>query len=88
MPKYFFDVVNGEGWIRDDEGIELPNSDAMRAEVARIAIDVAKDEIADQNAMAVTVNVRDDTDSRVFSGRLSFKTEWYDPNDGLARGGG
>jgi len=79
MAKYFFDVVNGEGPMRDDEGIDLPNADAVRAEVARIAIDIAKDEIADQNAMAVTVNVRDDTNFKIFSGQLSFNTRWFDP---------
>ncbi len=23
MPRYFFDVINGEGPMRDDEGVEL-----------------------------------------------------------------
>ncbi len=78
MDKYFFDVINGEGPMYDAEGLDLPNTDAVRAEVARIAVDIAKGEIAHQNALSVTVNVRDDTDFKVFSGRLSFETEWYD----------
>jgi hypothetical protein len=65
-----------EGPMRDDEGTELPNTDAVIATVARIALDLARDEIADQQALAITVNVRDDTDYTVFTGRLSFSSEW------------
>ncbi|EUB96596.1 hypothetical protein PMI07_001495 [Rhizobium sp. CF080] len=76
MAKYFFDVINGEGPMRDDEGTDLPNADAVRAAVAKIAFDVAKDELEDQNGAVITVNVRDDSDFTVFSGHLLFSTEW------------
>jgi len=78
MARYYFDVINGEGPMRDDEGMDLANADAVRAEVAKIAIAVARDEIEDQQAMAVIVNVRDDSDFRIFSARLSYSTEWHD----------
>lgn len=79
MARYYFDIINGEGSLRDDEGLDLSSTDAVRAEVAKIALKMARDEIEDRQAMAVTVNVRDDRDFRIYSGRLSFSTEWFDP---------
>lgn len=79
MARYYFDIINGEGSLRDDEGLDLSSTDAVRAEVAKIALEMARDEIKDQQAMAVTVNVCDDCDFRIYSGRLSFATEWFDP---------
>ena len=31
MPRYFFDLYNGSGLTRDEEGQELPDQDAARA---------------------------------------------------------
>jgi hypothetical protein len=30
MPRFFFDVVNSIGFVRDDEGAELPDAAAAR----------------------------------------------------------
>jgi len=76
MPKYYFDVINGQGPMRDDEGQNLPSYDEVRSVAWDIARDLADDELPDQNSVRVTVNVRDDTDFTVFSAELDFKTEW------------
>jgi hypothetical protein len=76
MPKYYFDVINGQGPMRDDEGQDLPSYDEVRAVAWNIARDFADDEWPDQNSVSVTVNVRDNTDFTVFSAELCFKTEW------------
>jgi hypothetical protein len=37
MPRYFLHVCNGNGFVQDEEGIELPDLDAARLEAMRSA---------------------------------------------------
>jgi hypothetical protein len=76
MPRYFFDLINGEGPMRDDEGVELPDSDAVRREAAKIVTDIARDEVPKEQAVKIVVNVRDEADAKVFVGQLQYSGEW------------
>lgn len=47
MPRYFFNVENGFGFVEDEEGRELPDLEAARAEALKgvrsiLAEDVSK----------------------------------------------
>ena len=37
MPRYYFNICNGNGFIEDEEGQELPDLEAARAEAIRNA---------------------------------------------------
>ena len=37
MPRYYFHVCNGTGFVQDEEGQELPDLEAARAEAVRNA---------------------------------------------------
>ena len=76
MSRYFFDVLTVEGLLRDDEGLELTSTSAVKAEVARISADIARDEIADRNSLMVRVSVRD---IAFFQGELAFDSGWINP---------
>ncbi|MDE3854850.1 DUF6894 family protein [Sinorhizobium meliloti] len=76
MPRYFFDVINGEGPMRDDEGVELPDPDAVRREAAKIVTDLARDEVPKEQAVKIVVNVRDEADAKVFVGQLHYSGDW------------
>jgi hypothetical protein len=76
MPKYFFDVINGEGPMRDDEGVDLPDQDAVRREVAMIVTGLARDEVPKEQAVKIVVNVRDEADTKVFVGQLQYSGDW------------
>ena len=78
MPRYFFDVVNGQGPMRDEEGVVLPDPDAVRREVAMIVTDLARDEVPKEQAVKIVVNVRDEADDKVFVGQLQYSGEWQD----------
>jgi uncharacterized heparinase superfamily protein len=45
MPHYFFDLVNGSGLTRDDEGQELPDLEAARLEAIRQARPIIAEEV-------------------------------------------
>ncbi len=42
MPRYFFHVEDEQGWIKDEEGLELPDLAAAVKEADGTAIDLAK----------------------------------------------
>lgn len=70
--RYFFDVHNGSGELKDETGLMLENDDVPR-EVARIVTDIARDELpVDQQRGIVTIKVRDDSGAAISVGSLTF----------------
>lgn len=67
MKRYYFDVRDQDGLVVDDEGIDLPDMDEVRAEVVQSLLDAVRDGpiISEE----VTVEVRDD-DGSVMTARL------------------
>ena len=45
MPIYFFDLYNSTGFVPDDEGRELPDPEAARAEAIQGARSLIADEV-------------------------------------------
>jgi hypothetical protein len=37
VPRYYFHICNGTGFVQDEEGLELPGPEAARAEAVRSA---------------------------------------------------
>ena len=42
MHRYFFDLLDGDDLINDEEGSELPDSEAVRAQVIRSILDLMR----------------------------------------------
>jgi hypothetical protein len=59
MKRYFFDMLDQDSLILDDEGIELPNVEAAQKEAARSLADMVKEDIHNQIFSNVSVQVRD-----------------------------
>jgi hypothetical protein len=76
MARYFFDVVNGHGPTRDDHGCDLRHPKLVQSEVSRILTEIAKEEFGTMEAADVKINVRNEADEVVSSGRLSFTSGW------------
>ncbi len=47
LPRYFFHVCNGNGFIEDEEGVELPNEAAARKQAVQGARDIMTSDIRD-----------------------------------------
>ncbi|MDX3924991.1 MAG: hypothetical protein QHC90_04170 [Shinella sp.] len=77
MSRYYFDLYNGDGPTSDEEGLDLHSHEAITNEVHRILVDIAREEIAGRERGAIAVNVRDEAGRTVFTGNLSFATEWH-----------
>ncbi|MDP9836750.1 hypothetical protein J2T09_001495 [Neorhizobium huautlense] len=76
MPRYFFDIHNGDGPSRDEHGMELASDRKIMQEMSRIALDIARDELPGQERGEISIFVRDDGGREVCSTHLSFRTEW------------
>lgn len=78
MARYYFDLLNGGGLVRDEVGQEIPTPDGIRQEVGRVLADIAREELPGQRAGTISIEVRDEHDQPIFSGCLRFTTHWYD----------
>ncbi|GJE53421.1 hypothetical protein GOFOIKOB_6500 [Methylobacterium tardum] len=78
MPRFFFDIHDGE-FQRDEEGLECENVEAARDRVMASLSDVAElITSGDGDNQAVTVTVRDEEGSRVYTGTLTFTASRLD----------
>lgn len=85
MPRYFFDLLNGNGRTADHVGQELPSRQAIRREVMQILPDIARDELSDRDretstssrdSEVFTIEVRDENGLVVLHASLSWKADW------------
>lgn len=78
MERYFFDLVNGNGLVRDEQGQIISTRAEISREVSRILTDIAREELPESGEGTISVEVRDERDKPIFTGRLSFETRWHD----------
>ncbi len=76
MARFFFDLTNGHGFQRDNEGVELEGPDQVRGEVSRILTDIARDELPCESTVHIQVSVRDNSGLDVYNGELFFRGGW------------
>jgi hypothetical protein len=64
MPRYYFDMREGDEIATDDEGLELDSLQAVQEEAARSLADMARDAISRHNGVQrhrqMAIEVRDD----------------------------
>jgi len=73
MPRYFFDLRDGDEFSPDDEGTELDGMEAARSELMQTLPAIAAQQIPhDGNRADFEMIVRDDADRPVMRATLSF----------------
>jgi hypothetical protein len=78
MARYFFDLINGDGPVRDNEGQEISTREEISREVSRILSDIAREEFPERGKGSISIEVRNESGQSVFTGHLSFQTQWHD----------
>lgn len=62
MSCYYFDLRDDDGFAPDDDGLELPNVQAVQKEAARTLTDATRDALLRPiNPVRIAVEVRDDS---------------------------
>jgi hypothetical protein len=74
MPRYYFDVREGEKFSADEEGEELPGLRAAREEAALSAVAIGSD-ILTASSPSISVEVRDESGQQVVKVSLSLRIE-------------
>ncbi|MDO9415851.1 DUF6894 family protein [Pararhizobium sp.] len=78
MSRYYFDLHNGDGPTRDEEGQDIKSRADISKEVSRILLDVARDEIPEIDRIIFSVTVRDESGRSISVASLTFNNEWLD----------
>lgn len=78
MSRYYFDLHNGDGPLRDDHGIEISSKGGVVREVAKILLEVARDELPVCDRTIISVTVRDEQGQPISVSSLTFSNEWLD----------
>jgi hypothetical protein len=75
MPRYYFDVEDGQGVHTDDVGLDLPNMDAAIVEARRALADMTRETLMADGALSIVI--RDGLEGPV-NLVVSLTTEWLD----------
>ena len=64
MPQFYFDVLDGDSFIRDDTGFQLVSLDVAEDEAIRAATEIGRDSLPKRLSPEICVRVRDEHASR------------------------
>ncbi|MEQ1955976.1 DUF6894 family protein [Mesorhizobium yinganensis] len=76
MPRYYFDVCDGEDVMHDQIGIELDDDNLVADHAVRALPEMAHDELPNGPERDFWVKVRDETGAYIFEADLQFKSVW------------
>ena len=74
MPRFYFDVREGEQLTLDEEGAEFPDLAAVRQEAMLALIDVGRD-ILSEDSPDIIIEVRDESGEQVVRAKISIVVE-------------
>lgn len=72
MPRYFFDTYDGDRFVPDYDGIDLPDLVAARTEAQRALPDLARDALPDGDERTFAVIVKDEAGKVVLRAALTL----------------
>lgn len=68
MPSFYFHVCNGNGFVADEEGQELPDTEAARSVAIKSARDVMAGDLRDGRLdLTAFIEVEDEAHNRLFT---------------------
>ena len=76
MPRFFFDVDDGEHRFEDDEGLELTDDQEARTKAIAVLPDIARAVLPNEDRRAFVSKVRDAAGKTIFMATLSFVAKW------------
>jgi hypothetical protein len=83
MPRFYFDVFDGEATTPDIVGIDVEDDLERIRELAIDALpDIARERLPNGDRAEFTVTVRDEHGSDIFRATLSLRSEWIDRTKG------
>jgi hypothetical protein len=75
MPRFFFDIHDGEAFTPDREGLDLDGLEAAKEEAKKTLTEIVKDEMPDGDRRDFTVDVKNAAGQIVWRVTLSLVVE-------------
>src|SRR4051812_44276540 len=76
MPRYFFEIDDGERRTPDDEGLDLSGLWEARNQAIAVLPDIARDVLPDGERRELVSSVRDESGQLVYTATLSLVGKW------------
>jgi hypothetical protein len=73
MPRYYFDVRDGDRFIRDEDGLDYPNIEAARDAATVALAEMAKDALPRAERHHIAIEVRDEAKQPLLIAGLTFE---------------
>ena len=72
MPRFFFDLDEGERVFRDEKGSDLPDIPTAREEAIAVLPDIVRAMVTGRDPKTLTSLIRDDNGQIVFGVKLTL----------------
>ena len=74
MPRYYFDIIDSDGFTEDEVGVDHPDDAAARRAGVEALLDIARDELPkDGDQCTFKVTVRGSTGQPIYSAELTIR---------------
>ena len=73
MPRFYFDVRDGEKFVSDDDGLEFPGIREAKRDASRMLGEMIKDEMPDGDHLDMAVEVRAEDRRPLFKVQITFE---------------
>ena len=77
MPRFYFDVRDGESFIGDGEGLLFPDIESARDEATRALAEIALDVLPGAIVREIAIEVRDQAGEQLLRTALRFEIERF-----------
>jgi len=79
MPRFYFDVREGDSFTRDTDGLEFNGLNAAEYEADRAAAEIGREDLPKGKAREVTVEVRDEHGQPVLTVAVAMTVRRMNP---------
>lgn len=73
MPRYYFDMQEGDRVVPDEVGVVFPDIESARDQATRALAEIARDTFPGALRREIAIDVKDDTRAPLLRARLTFE---------------
>ena len=73
MPRYYFDVQEGDQFVPDEVGLVLPDLESARDQATRALVEIARDTLPGTFRREIAIEVKDESSGPLLRAGLSFE---------------
>ena len=75
MPRFYFDVRNGDRFTQDRDGLDLPDLREARKDASQALAEMVKDAMPDGDHRTMAIEVRGEDKRPLFKVQITFEVE-------------